>query len=973
MKKLDRTGKYLLRQLICLILIFMLPCMSVEAGTSLYRVRQGENGSATNPDGFFHPKIQVRVRGPNSKWVSMSPGECGKVKMAFYAEPRIMSLIENIDPDSGNTDVMIDEPDTRELNDNPNLVNSSQVEYPTSPVICAYAKSTCNETLLKALVSTFIGIGAGILTFVTVGAGAPIAYTIAAASTAIATGASFNLTSGSMGRIGHDDDGLSIHGCYRVPIGPPPPPFCRVITPPTPILIVPVQTDLPGTPSGTVISTRSAPKLKFVVGERYRTCDSGSVIRVNQSCADGSRGTVSSPASTVGDVSLDGDDSALYIVRYEGADFHFKTAFEDGQICGKYYENGFSDSTGNTARVETIKTCWPLPDSVGVKPTIRLINSNIRTPEVELDIPGVGRRMLIYGATPLEEAGVTYKLTKPRISDLKNIFYNPSCSNGGHFSSQDGCPDGEEIVVNMYEDNNSNAVCVSGWAPDEEPYYLQRDNDLLPMISINNPYVLVRPSADSPDSINSARYSIGIQETYIYDLDQEILDTIEKSGNDAIIFTEGTLRKTYRRSANAKALITTLDPTTNYGVGSGRYVHLPPSGNTGGSGVYVIASEYRSIKGDAIALRDNETNLINNIHIANPYVYDMCLFLNTADPANFDYADFTIPTNPGNDTEYSVPARCTFVTVEAWGGGSSGHIIEDETKIHDLSVSGQALSGTSGSYGKISFKNNDNNRRKIKMKVGNGADGRFNATSDIDHINRRLGSSTQVQICNNDDTECKLLIYASGGTGLEKSAMPIVGHTSTNTIESPSSVNNYRTMDYVLDFEWINLMSFFHNSSHVASTFGINGITPLNMSGSKKLELFTDMEPLGAIVPGTRNPTTVLLGTNSPLIFERGLIHRDIRFGYKGMISSTSAPHVSANLPYINDSIQQSYVSNETSPCNDDTTVYSAAPDSAGIRSLDRGNNSLYPGMGGCANAANDSYQKGTHGKVRVTCEQWRR
>lgn len=525
-------------------------------------------------------------------------------------------------------------------------------------------------------------------------------------------------------------------GCFNIPMGPPPPPFCDHFQQPATIKMLPV-----------VSNSFFNPVIKIMVGiGNQKRCDDGTIIDLNSGCIDGSDGVLNGYIPLELGINADGSSKGRRSILYDGKNYSFEAQKEDNRICGLYYGVDGASATPISSACYNIPKAKK-PEIVNAPANIDTLLSTDSGIVVSVKVEGYN------GGTPFDlhygsaggvlHAPTKLKLIRPEIDANTRVFnYLPICySESGAFvngtvgSSGVNCPSGynHSVKLEYKEDSAGKVLCISEQEAGLNEYMVARDhNQIFRIKELGRAFIPHKYSSNKWE----VDYSSYMGHMLIEGNTQERIDKIKNIGSNLFfIYPDGATGYSAKYTKLEVVQKTSDIPSDIRGAVNTRIFNEDQARKYGiedGSGSYTVASTnfVNIIDNRAFFLTSTEEN--NGQYIAvDPYLRGLCL-------PNFAYRVYTdITTDEMFDAKFH---KCDFVTVEAWGGGAASHIF-----------SGGAFSGASGGYTKGTVKIT-NPKNKLKLKIGKGGE-----------ISNQPGEVTKVYLCNEDDTNCAILLSANGG------------------------------------------------------------------------------------------------------------------------------------------------------------------------------------------------------------------
>ncbi len=546
-------------------------------------------------------------------------------------------------------------------------------------------------------------------------------------------------------------------GCIPIPLAPGPPPFCDQFETSPEIRIVPVAAS---------DRSLSQPKIRVIIGSPAKKCSSGLTISQSATCIDGSPGQIINPTAINLNVNTDGKESGNISIPYGGVTYIFRTYKEKDHLCAGFY--------GDSSKEQNIRLissgCFPSPkvnkpeliplDENGNELDNKIIGSQkikANLNKVKVKVQGYNNPItLVYGAKEYNNNGLKLKLIKPKIDSSRSFIYDIKCSGGGNFSKDKGCPEGQSIDVGYNENSHGKVVCLSGWNSDE--YVLQRKENkrifkyLRSFGKQFNDYRVVKgqyiPCSKNPKDLDTMQQS-DLDNIRPYDGNYYSIGN-DKSPpcSDGSLCCDTSYSTIYKYED-----IVFNQPFTSVPSEPGHYERVDLEDKNGGKVTYYVRSTryINENTGQPFFLTKEELNDHKGefFAIKDPYINNLCV-------DNFDRTSYTQPgehyfhaieekkESNDNKSENKKEKKCQFITMEAWGGGTSGFI----DKINPTN----STSGAAGDYAKATIKVDDK-YPIFKIVVGNGSEGQ----------NSRNGTSSEIYMCNNNKKGCNKLITAGSG------------------------------------------------------------------------------------------------------------------------------------------------------------------------------------------------------------------
>ena len=553
--------------------------------------------------------------------------------------------------------------------------------------------------------------------------------------------------------------GRALLGCYKLPLGPPPPPFCDNFKSLPQIKIVPVKNN-----------NFFNPKIKVMVGTgNNKQCDNTDIISLNASCTDGSLGTLYNYKSMILGVRADGTSKGYQTLSYNGTGYIFEAKQDKDRICGLYY--GDDNSTKNVIS----SACYDLPTiskPVIVNPPSRIdnllnLNSSIFIEATVKDYNNDKPFKLQYSTI---NGGVLHKDTKLKLIrpeiDKEHLFkYNALCYNSSGATklgtiNDDGivCPTNykDKVKLRYKENSNGTVLCISEQEKGIDEYMVMREgNKIFKMKELGKAFI--------PHSYNSitANWDIDYRKNpsnlLISNSTQDLLDKVQLVG--AGIFTiypdnYPSYNAKYKKLeiiSNAYSIpekIRNKMNLTTLSADEGMKRGLGISNNA----YYVVKTNFiDAINNTSFFLTKEEEEKAQYLPL-NPYLRELCIH-------NFPTVDYTDTTQDNFFTPTSSHHSCDFVSIEAWGGGASGYIFSDSTDPL-ISQHGKSFSGAAGGYTKAMIKIDKNSSKNVlKMQIGKGG-----------NQSTQTGGSTIIYLCDSSKNNCSILLKAHGGKAFRTAA-----------------------------------------------------------------------------------------------------------------------------------------------------------------------------------------------------------
>ncbi len=541
--------------------------------------------------------------------------------------------------------------------------------------------------------------------------------------------------------------GEPLLGCFKLPLGPPPPPFCDTFEPLPQIKIVPLANN-----------NRFDPKIKVMVGlGDNKKCDNNIIVNLNTSCADGSIGEIHGYKSMTLGIRPDGTSHGLQSLSYNGVNYFFEAKKDGERICGLYYGNN-----SNSKNIIT-SVCYDLPNTP--KPIILnqrqdiekllSLNNNIF---IDVITEGYNNNKPFKLQYSITNGGVLHqdtklKLIRPQLDENHLFKYSALCydENGNSTSGTvdaEGikCPEKYKTNVKLkYSENkNGTVLCISEEEAGLKEYMVSRNgNKVFKIKELGKAFI--PHSYDISSGTWLKDYRKNNSNVSIENSNQVFLDKIKiaaaniftlyphknvnynaKYKNIEIISSAYNIPIELRNQLNTFTI--TANEAMRYGIGN--------------STTQVVKTNFvNSIDNTAFFLTKDEEDKGQYMPL-DPYMRNLCI-------SNFSYVDYTNTRQEEFFTPASSLHNCDFISIEAWGGGAASHIFSDPNDPL-TSQHGKSFSGASGGYTKgiISV---DQNNNTLKMKIGDGG-------NDIN----RAGNDTIVYLCDNNKNNCTILLTAHG-------------------------------------------------------------------------------------------------------------------------------------------------------------------------------------------------------------------
>ena len=938
-----------------------------------------------------------------------------------------------------------------------NVLQRDGEMYPV-PHLCSATAWTCNPKVIQALVGVLVGTALAVSPLGVVGGGAGIVVA-ASLGAAAATSVSDNV----------EDFIIDQLGCFEIPKGIGPPPFCHNFKRFPLIRVVPVQEkSFPDDPEDIDLSSVFKPKIRVVFDNNFKHCPDGSQVSKDSSCpitcaakendklkrklyswscpsgyqlnaAGSACHSISDPENIApwssicpsgyefdggvtffeGDslYGIEEDDTAHNLeasydesLTHKVHELEFTTYIKDEQVCADYV---------NPKLQTTVSTCYPLPRLE--RPEITWTEgATINNPSLTVKLNGLEESFDVALNSPVEVfRGIEARLVRPSVDETREFILGVDCgdNNVDVISGFSECSNGGEPKDLVAQDfANSNVACIQGLTQNSNEYLLKRDGNHYYMRGIEESYSTAVRHAGVPPSLT------------LSELRQSELDSIQLVMGGKLRLTLADQDIEYEESEYAIALYAEdrlpagMEVLGSITLDSGDVLKLVPTNfvKKDGTPVALTRSE-----------KENATSGTSYIPM-DLYSQGMCVNYDTFDKPFNLLRDFV---TPGEDSLIlNSGQRCDFYTFEAWGAGASGVIdlpnVEGQLPEAIERRHGLSFSGGAGGYAKGTVRLDLSNQKLLKVRVGEGGN----------DDNQNAGGDSIVEICDVSGSNCKMVLRAIGGKSFRQGGVGVVGsHPLYMIWEELYDFNSVAIAEKNMmrrisaefggvGYNYRNHDVKYYVPGHPSVVSSLLSVFSPEEADALKIyqELQVELEALEsktwddvyeyiikhphynnnrnkAYADGQRldgNLVEWLWAENPRHIKTWGIdwwtldrirrahfdqiaelknklggvgaenIWGDVLYGqifsgyegdYEGSRDESNVPLVAKS--YLGSKQAAGYLDEEYNPCLDNS--YGSGTVIPGF------DNNTTPGYGGCANRERQVKSKGTHGKIKVSCEKW--
>ncbi len=532
-------------------------------------------------------------------------------------------------------------------------------------------------------------------------------------------------------------------GCYLLPLPPPPPPFCDVFQTQTNIRIVPVKE-----------SSFFSPKIKIIVGLDGKKRHNNNSLDEDES---------SNYKSMILSLNSNGTSKGIERLSFGDTEYMFEAKKRENQICGLYYKDSKFEPYSSV--------CFDIPKMN--KPIINSYPDDIanilkkgENIVVQATVNGYNNNKsfnLFYTKSGILHNDTKLKLIRPKINDEHFFERELLCYNSlgkyvkGVFTEESvKCPDGYKNEKIAYkEDPKGRVLCISEEEISE--YMLNRGNRIFRFAEIGRAFI--------PHQYNSitneweVNYSTIPNNLFIEDTPQDEIDIIQNIGANLFVIYPtkkgGHYNAKYKQVESFARLENFPEKTRNNFIAT----HLSKSEalkyNIIDGSIAIVITNFVNIEDNTAFFLTREEQEKAQYIPTDPNLRGLCIHdfpFQVFDDPNKNQLDNDLD-NSGN---FFNAQECDFVTIEAWGGGASGHIDTLEKSKH-----GKSFSGASGGYTKGTIKIKPD-QHILKMEIGSGG-----------NIPNKAGQTTKVYLCDNNKENCDTLLSANGGRSNREEAKEI--------------------------------------------------------------------------------------------------------------------------------------------------------------------------------------------------------